>query len=98
MGYRITYQPMKKIRNLEKRRSRRLALTGLFLVLFLIFTHVFWQEGRQFLQSLLIPGDAAVTVSAMEDFTHALSSGIPFSEAFAAFCHSILEGASIGPV
>lgn len=95
MGYQITYQPIKKLRYLDQQRSCRTALTGLFFLLFLLFTHLFWPDGRELLQSILIPGDAAVTVAAMESFSHDLRTGLSLSECFTGFCRTVLEGAVI---
>ncbi|MBO7251144.1 MAG: hypothetical protein J6V25_00800 [Oscillospiraceae bacterium] len=45
MGYRIDYRPMRKVRNLPLKYSGLCALTGLFFLLFLILTNLYWQKG-----------------------------------------------------
>lgn len=93
MGYRIDYQGMKKIRHAEKRRSRRLALTGLMFLMFLCLTHTFWPEGWHCLERALLTGDTAVTAAALESLSEELKGGEDILEALQRFCRSILEGA-----
>lgn len=95
MGYRIDYQPVRKIRGAEKRRSRRAALTGVFFLLFLFGVQILWQEGGQVLRGLLFPGDAAVTAAAMEDLVQQLGAGVRVGEALELFCRRIMEGSGI---
>lgn len=97
MGYRIDYQPIKKVRGLEKRSCRRTALTFLSLLLFFLLTWGFWPEGRALLQEALIPGDNAVTVTALENLSNELSAGTELSQALEIFCMDILEGAELDP-
>jgi len=93
MGYTITYQPARNLHQADTRRKRRIVLTGIVLCCFVLLTYFFWPDGRAYLQSALIPGDAAVTVSAMEEFSHSLKNGIPFSDGLYTFCLRVLEGA-----
>lgn len=92
MGYRIEYQPVRKIRGREQHRSRLMAFTALFFLLFLVLTHVFWPEGAQMLQRVLIPGDPAVTAAALDGLCDQLRSGAGISEAAIQFCRQILSG------
>lgn len=93
MGYRIEYPCVKKVCHAEKRRSRRLAMTGILFVLFLGVTQAFWPEGWLYLQEALLPGDNAVTAAALENLSFELRSGADLQEALRQFCCSILQGA-----
>lgn len=94
MGYRIEYQPVKKVRNAEKRISRIPALTALFLLLFFLLVSSFWPRGRELMRELIIPGDPDVTVAALEVFAQELHGGEELSSAFESFCRRILTGES----
>lgn len=96
MGYRIDYKPVKKVRDLEKRFSRVPALTAVCLVLFLLLVNLFWQEGMAVIRGILIPGDPAVTVSALEGFALELRMGEELGSAFTTFCRRIIAGAQAG--
>lgn len=97
MGYRVEYGPVKKVRRLEERVSRRSALTGLFLLLFLFSVCAFWPEGRDTLRRLVFPGDPAVTAAAFEEMTEELRSGSGVMDSLRIFCLRILEGAGLDP-
>lgn len=97
MGYRVEYQPVKKVRGVEKRTSRVPALTALFFLLFLLLVNGFWPQGAEILREILIPGDPTVTVAALETFTQELQTGEELSIAFEDFCRTILEGAELDP-
>lgn len=90
MGYRVDYQPVKKVRNAEKRKSRVPALTALFLMLFFFLVFSFWPQGGELLRELLIPGDPDTTVMALEAFAQDLHDGETPAIAFETFCRSIL--------
>lgn len=55
-----------------------------------------WEEGREAVRQLLIPGDAAVTVGAVEELTANLRQGSGLREALQCFCIRVLDGAGIG--
>lgn len=90
MGYRVDYQPIKKVRGAEKMRSRVPFFTALCLLLFLLLVNSAWPRGAEVLRGLIFPGDAAVTAAALEDFTVELRSGQPLSGAFESFCRKII--------
>ena len=96
MGYRIDYGPVKKVRGVEKRTSRLAALTGMFLLLFVITVCCFWPEGTAVLRDWFLPGDPVVTAAAMEELTDSLRTGEGIGESLRAFCARILEGAALG--
>lgn len=95
MGYRIDYGPVKKVRGVEKRTSRLAALTGVFLLLFVITICCFWPEGTAALRRMLLPGDPVVTAAAMEELADSLRTGEELYDSLRAFCVRILEGAAI---
>ena len=96
MGYRIDYGPVKRVRGLEKRTSGLAALTGLFFLLFVITVCCFWPEGVAELRQILLPGDPAVTTSAMEELADSLRTGEMIFDSLRAFCARVLEGAAVG--
>lgn len=89
MSYRIDYQPMKKVRGLEKRTAPRSALAALCFLLFLVLTLSFWPRGAEALRALVIPGDAAVTVAALEDLAVDLRAGENVQSALEGFCRQV---------
>lgn len=91
MGYRVDYLPIKKIRGREKRTSRVAALTGICFVLFCILVSSVWPQGADVLRGIVFPGNAAVTVAALDDFALELKSGEEWSSALEAFCRRVME-------
>lgn len=96
MGYRVEYQQVKKARGGEKRTSRLAALTMLCLFLFLLLVNGFWPRGAEVLRDLLLPGDAAVTVAALEDLALELRTGEELSSALESFCRKVVSEAELG--
>ena len=92
MGYRIDYPPVKKVRCAEKRKAPAFALTAILLVLLVLLVNVCWPDGRRVLLSFLIPGDAAVTVSALETMTEELKEGQSLAESLQEFCLRVMTG------
>lgn len=97
MGYRIEYQPVKKLRGVEKRKSIAAALTAVCFLLFVLLTYCFWPDGIMVLRDCLLPGNAEVTASALENLTRDLKAGEPLGTSVAAFCQTILQGANLDP-
>lgn len=95
MGYRVDYQPVKKVRGVEKRTSRLPAMIGLCLLLFLLLVGEFWPRGAEVLRNLVVPGDPAVTVAALEDFALELKAGEALPSALEGFCRRIIREAEI---
>ena len=92
MGYRIDYQPDHMHRGHKIQRGHVWTLTWLFLLLFGMITYRFWPEGRLILQQILIPGDPAVTLPAVDSLLFSLSQGANAAAALETFCLTILEG------
>lgn len=97
MGYRVEYETVGKVRRMEQRKSPRAALTALFFALFLLLTAAFWPKGREALRELLIPGDPAVTVGALETLAEELQTGSALGDALENFCQTIVREAEIVP-
>lgn len=93
MGYRVDYQPIRKVRGVEKRTLSVPALTALCMLLFVLIVNIAWPRGKAVLNKLLFPGNAAVTVAALEDFTVELKSGEELSGAFETFCRRVIREA-----
>ena len=96
MGYQIAYpgEKYKMSRRPPDRRLRR-RMTALWFLIFLVTVCFFWQEGREVLRKILIPGDPEMTVAAVETMAEDISRGLPLKEAAAAFCRTVLAN---GPV
>ncbi len=92
MGYRIVYPAAKKIRGVEKQRSRRAALTGLFVLMFLILVCSVWYDGKRVLQGLLFSGNADAVLEALEVAWMELREGERLLSAAEGFCLRILQG------
>lgn len=93
MGYRVEYEPVPRYKRTVKRSSRLGTLTILSFLLFMLLVNGLNLRGKEVLQKLFIPGDAAVTGQAFSSFVEDLQMGDPFSDAAEAFCRTILEGA-----
>ena len=93
MAYRIEYTPDS---GSEKDGSWSLAImTLLVFVLFAAVVHSFYPGQWSNLQAILLPGDGAVTGAALETLVQDLRSGIPMTDAAAAFCTQILQHAGV---
>lgn len=97
MGYRIDYQPVRKLRGLEKRHHTVAAMTGLCFLLFLFGVEILWPEGWALLQQVVFSGDTSVTAAAMENLAGNLENGLSVREAITGFCRQILEGRQLVP-
>lgn len=93
MGYRVDYQPVKKVRGVEKRTARGPALTALFLLTFLLLVNSTWPRGAEVLRGLLFSGDAAVTAAALDDLAAELRSGEELDSALESFCRKVIQEA-----
>lgn len=87
MGYRIEYGCPER----QPDKPKRLGLTIVFFLAFLLLVNVFWPEGRKVLQELLWPGDMEQTQQALEVFIAQLRYGEPVSDAVESFCREILK-------
>ena len=95
MGYTITYPSSKKTQQLHKRHRRMCVCACACLFTFVFLICLYQPELRDRLQSFLLPGDPAVTVAAMEEFSGSLKSGASLWDGLTLFCLRILEGAKL---
>lgn len=83
MGYKICYG--------KERKGRLRAMTAGWFCVFLLLVGLCWPRGREALTQLLLPGDGAVTVAAMEAFAQELRTGEKLRDAAESFCRTVLE-------
>ena len=96
MGYRVVYDSVRQEKRRAKSHGARLTgLTAMFLALFLMMVNVYWPKGREVLQEMIWPGDAAVTRQAAEAFVEELRFGEPIGDAVESFCREIIKSADI---
>ena len=97
MGYRVEYESVGKNGTQKKTNSSHiLGLTTAFLMLFVLLVHGFWPRGREVLQEMILPGGAAVTAAALEEFAQDLRMGQPLGEAVEGFCREVIADAGLG--
>lgn len=95
MGYRVEYETVRKVRRMEQRTTRLPALTAAAFVLFLVLVGSFWPKGKEVLREILIPGDPAVTVAALEDLAEELKTGTELDDALENFCQTVVREADL---
>jgi len=90
MGYTIRYGPPVRGERAHSTPQIFAAIVlGIMILLVLmnivgLGDEVFW---------FLLPGDRAVTAEALDLMEQQIRDGTPFSEAFFAFCESVIQGA-----
>ena len=95
MGYRVDYQPIKKVRNMEKRVTHVPVFAGLCLLLFFFLVFSCWPQGVEVIKEIMIPGEPDITIAAMEQLSVLLMDGERFGEAFEVFCRTVAEGSQV---
>lgn len=91
MSYRIFYRPVKRLRSPARYRNRRLALTGLFLLLFPLFADRYMPRCMELIQAFLIPGEDAVTAAAIDGLCRDLRSESSLIRILEDFLQKLLE-------
>lgn len=95
MAYRIEYDSLnRKYEISSPNRSHFPVLLVGAVTAFFLLTASFWPEGWTTLRDILIPGDDAVTLQALESMSDNLRSGMELEEAITSFCREIMDGAS----
>jgi len=93
MAYKIEYDNSSKKYEIISTYPLRFPL---FLVIcymiFLLITVTFWQDGKAFIQELLIPGDNESTIEAFHAMTEDLREGASVHDALYTFCNEIIDG------
>lgn len=94
MAYKIIYDSgEKKYEVYSQNPSRFPLMLAASLIGFSVLTFLFWPEGAQELKNILIPGNDAVTLQALESMKHNLQDGAKLTEAISSFCREIIHGA-----
>lgn len=95
MAYRIEYDGgNQKYEIIMPRQESFLWMISAALMLFILLTAFFWQEGWEVLRDMLIPGDDTVTLNALSGLMGNLHGGMELGEAIRAFCEEVLNGAA----
>lgn len=92
MGYQIKYDRgiiRKRAIGISKKSFKIYAICTIFVVLVLTIA---FPDGRIWLRDLLLPGNEAVTVAALEDLVHNIRQGTPIADAMSGFCQQIIYG------
>lgn len=92
MGYRIEYDAGSSAFEIRQEKPTRLGWLGLLAVA-VVTALLLWPAGAEKARELLIPGDDAVTVQALEGMAEDLKAGASFSDAVSAFCREVIRGA-----
>ena len=90
MAYRIDYQSVSKAKKAKKRRYPILILSICLLALLLFNTVL--KDQRAMLLRIIFPGDAAITMTSLDNMLTQLKAGAPFQEAMLAFCQQVIAG------
>jgi hypothetical protein len=85
MGYRIVYgKQEKKILPLRK--------IGAIAAVIAVMAILLWPAGRSAVAQMLLPGDAEITATALQNMAKELGEGQGIGEAVTAFCQEIIAG------
>ena len=93
MGYRIEYQPVKKIRGAQRQRTMTPALICICLLLFLLLVNSLWPKGADFLREYVFSESQKAAVIALDRLVSDLQEGASFSATIDAFCENIFSHA-----
>lgn len=94
MGYRIEYGSQGELRKPLKRKYPYAAIATVACVLALVAGAITLKHtGLTFVQELLLPGDPAVTASALENMVDNIKDGDSITDAITAFCQEIIDNA-----
>lgn len=88
MGYRIEYKSVKKVRGVEKRKSRILALSALFFLIFLSLVNHFLSEQSNRLLSTVLQ-EKSIVVSAMDQMARELQENAALPEVLKNFFNTV---------
>ncbi|MDO5545636.1 MAG: hypothetical protein Q4F81_07420 [Eubacteriales bacterium] len=90
MGYRIEYQTVSTAKKPGKRHHPLLIFSLCLLAVLLLNTVL--KDQRTFLLKILFPGDAAVTMTSLDNMLAQLEAGMPFTDALQTFCRQVITG------
>ena len=92
MGYSVHYSPQtdKKFPQ-KKKHNRKAGSIYVFLAVCIVTAALFRFVDPSLLRELLIPGEASVTLNAVETMVTQLKEGAPLTETVEAFCQEIVR-------
>lgn len=94
MAYRVDYTDGGRQAAVhEKKHSIRAVLICFFL--FLIFVQLFWPQGKEAIQKLLLPGATETVWAAVDVFADQVRTGEPVGEALETLCRNVFLNAGI---
>ena len=93
--YQMVYESEKSGR-LRTHRGRRMILTIFMFIVFYTAVCTCWPEGKELLQTLLIPGNPEITLQAAEVFAAEISSGYTLLDAARNFFGTVWENGFAG--
>ena len=89
MAYKMEYEMLPSVDNRPKKVKMRATINpGKWIVVGMVIAFLALCE----FTDILIPGDTEVTKAAMSELVEEVKSGEQVVDAFAAFCHTVLEG------
>ena len=93
MSYRVEYGSQFRWEQSRETGGKYVWLWTLFSFgVFVLLVNLFWDEGRELLLQLVLPGDAQATWNGMLQFSENLRQGLPLELAVQKFCNEILQG------
>lgn len=94
MGYRIEYGSQDELRKPLKNKHRYSAIAAAVCILALVAgAMAIKHTGLTWVKEVLLPGDPAVTATALENMVDHIKDGDSIAEAVTAFCREIVENA-----
>lgn len=96
MSYSICYDDRyRKRKNTSTTLFRRMMLTAICFLFFLILVYGFWEEGSRMISTICFSGDIKVFAEATQSIIEDVYNGMTFPEAVHSFCKGILYEPSI---
>lgn len=92
MSYKVDY-PLLGVKSDGRKDFQRI---GAGLLAALLTVLLLWPRSREALRNIVIPGDPAVTVWALEEMTRQLRAGDSLADSLEAFCRRVWEGGKLG--
>lgn len=94
MAYRVDYADSKgQVTAQERWHFFRAVIICFFL--FLILVQLFWPQGQEAIQKLLLPGATEAVWAAVDSFADQLQTGEPIGEALNTLCRTVFQDAGV---
>ena len=94
MGYSISYEKCGRAIKVSRKQPKSKNKFSPTLVILLIVLALFFLAQNQDARLMMLPGNGAVTASALEDFVATVQKGEGICEAVTTFCKEIIDNAS----